>query len=64
MDHPFEDNDGIRDSRDPNDRSRYRSSRSRNDLDRDGIRNSRDRDIDGDGVRNSRDRNDYNRRRR
>jgi hypothetical protein len=29
---------------------------NRNDIDGDGIRNSRDRDRDGDGVRNSRDR--------
>lgn len=39
-------------------RTRYRTSPYswRRDVDRDGIRNRRDRDVDGDGIRNRRDR--------
>ena len=69
-----DDNDGICDSRDSNDRSyrRYRTNRygsvptgyryygTRRDRDGDGIRNRNDRDIDGDGIRNGRDRSPYN----
>jgi hypothetical protein len=56
------DRDGIPDYRD-----RFiRSSRYpyRKDLDRDGVRNKRDKDKDGDGIRNRRDDHDKNPRRR
>jgi hypothetical protein len=53
-----DDNDRVLDVYDLRDRS-PRFVRTKDDIDGDGIRNSRDRDRDGDGVRNSRDRFDY-----
>jgi hypothetical protein len=53
-----DDGDRILDVYDVDDRS-VGFVRTKNDIDGDGIRNSRDRDIDGDGVSNRRDRFDY-----